>query len=590
MASKLQRIAIDTPPGIVKRSTPYWAAGRYVDSDKVRFRDGLPEKEGGCVRLRPELLDGACRGLHSYIASNGTRYLAMGTHTKLYNLYGGVLDDITPIRASDTLTDPFATTSGSRTVTVADTTHGLDTGARAIFTDGDPVGGIYIQGEYEVTVIDADSYTIEHGAAASSTTTGGGSVDVDYLINPGLRHNIDGIGYGVGPCGLETYGTPRTASIMQLICRTWQIDHRDDDLIACHYRGRIYKWNPADQRATVLANSPVDCVTAFVTDEGHVVALGPDDRPLDVDWSDADDPTAWTPALDNEAGSRTLQGSGRLVAGMKLARGLYMLWSDADVYLMRYVPESNVVFDIERLGSGYGIAGPNAAIALNGIPYWMAPDGAVYRYAGQIERIDDGDIAEFVSGTTRTPALNARQMRKVYAFRNVDMEEVGFLFPSIDSIELDRLARYSPNGGYWTPSLWDRTAWLDAHEFGYPVAVDPDGRVYRHETGVDNDGEPLRSYLVRAPDEVGDGTDLLNIIGIVPDFHEQRGTLTLILLATEEPRDEPVEERLAVGPGTKTVDARSSGRQVGFRIESDELGGFFRMGKIKLLVQAGGMR
>ena len=36
-------------PGIDKQDTAVGAEGRWVDSDNVRFRYGLPEKVGGCL-------------------------------------------------------------------------------------------------------------------------------------------------------------------------------------------------------------------------------------------------------------------------------------------------------------------------------------------------------------------------------------------------------------------------------------------------------------------------------------------------------------------------------------------------------------
>ena len=38
-------------PGIDKQDTEYGAAGRWTDSDMVRFRYGLPEKIGGWIKL-----------------------------------------------------------------------------------------------------------------------------------------------------------------------------------------------------------------------------------------------------------------------------------------------------------------------------------------------------------------------------------------------------------------------------------------------------------------------------------------------------------------------------------------------------------
>ena len=45
-------------PGIDKQDTSVGAAGRWVDSDNVRFRYGLPEKVGGWTSLLSDTIVG----------------------------------------------------------------------------------------------------------------------------------------------------------------------------------------------------------------------------------------------------------------------------------------------------------------------------------------------------------------------------------------------------------------------------------------------------------------------------------------------------------------------------------------------------
>ena len=48
-------------PGIDKQDTKVGAQGRWVDSDNVRFRYGLPEKVGGWASLINETIVGVVR-------------------------------------------------------------------------------------------------------------------------------------------------------------------------------------------------------------------------------------------------------------------------------------------------------------------------------------------------------------------------------------------------------------------------------------------------------------------------------------------------------------------------------------------------
>ena len=100
-------------PGVDKQDTAYSAGDqrKYVDSDFVRFHYGKPERWGGWANLpNPNVtVVGAVRDTHSWIGLDGTRYLALGTDRKLYIFSEGKIYDITPLRTTDSLTNPFAT-------------------------------------------------------------------------------------------------------------------------------------------------------------------------------------------------------------------------------------------------------------------------------------------------------------------------------------------------------------------------------------------------------------------------------------------------------------------------------------------------
>lgn len=77
-------------PGIDKQDTEYGAAGRWTDSDFVRFRYGLPEKIGGWIKLINSTLVGVARDMHAWTSLDGVRYTAIGTDRKLYIYSEGV--------------------------------------------------------------------------------------------------------------------------------------------------------------------------------------------------------------------------------------------------------------------------------------------------------------------------------------------------------------------------------------------------------------------------------------------------------------------------------------------------------------------
>ena len=119
-------------PGVNKENTRYTNEGGWYDCDKIRFRQGTPEKIGGWERISTYTYNGVCRSLWSWASLGGIVYIGVGTNTNFYIEQGGAYNDITPIRAIQVgLNGPFAATSGSTTVTVTDSSHGA--------TDGDTV-------------------------------------------------------------------------------------------------------------------------------------------------------------------------------------------------------------------------------------------------------------------------------------------------------------------------------------------------------------------------------------------------------------------------------------------------------------------
>ena len=118
---------ISLKPGVNREGTRYTNEGGWYDGDKIRFRQGTPEKIGGWTRISVATFTGVCRSLWNWVTLGGQNLIGVGTHLKFYVENVGRYNDITPIRATVSLTNPFATTSGSATVTVTDTAGGYIT-------------------------------------------------------------------------------------------------------------------------------------------------------------------------------------------------------------------------------------------------------------------------------------------------------------------------------------------------------------------------------------------------------------------------------------------------------------------------------
>ena len=192
----LQKLTLKS--GVNRENTRYTNEGGYYESDKVRFRQGTPEKIGGWQRISSNTFLGVCRALWNWITLLGRNYLGIGTNLKYYIENGGVYYDITPYRTFDstgTLTNPFTTNLGTPTsVSVASAAHGLYIGDVVFFTGSTAVGGIpaaILNARHVVaTVPTSGTYTIVVTTPATSVETGGGTVAFTYysttqtLTNP----------------------------------------------------------------------------------------------------------------------------------------------------------------------------------------------------------------------------------------------------------------------------------------------------------------------------------------------------------------------------------------------------------------------
>ena len=265
-------------PGVNKENTRYTTEGGWYECDKVRFRQGNPEVIGGWEPLSAANYLGVCRSLWNWVTLGGDNLIGIGTNLKFYLAQGGVFYDITPIRASSTINNnPFVATNGSATITVTDTNHGCVTGDFVTFSGATGLGGnitaTVLNAQYQVIVIDANSYTFTASATANATDAsgspgGGASVVATYQINVGPAIPVPLVGWGAGTWGSPPpaggtigtwgYGTTSTSSL-----RLWNQINYGEDLVYGPRGGGLYYWNATNGVNTrgVLLNSLGGTVT-----------------------------------------------------------------------------------------------------------------------------------------------------------------------------------------------------------------------------------------------------------------------------------------------------------------------------------------
>ena len=241
-------------PGVNKENTRYTTEGGWYDCDKIRFRQGNPEILGGWQRISSNEYNGVCRSLWNWTTLGNLNLVGVGTNTKFYIQNGGAYFDITPIRVTTTLgTNPF-TGNGTTTVTVAATSHGATTGSFVTFSG---VTGTYastLNAEFQITVVNANSYTITTASVVAAGATGGSAVVAAYQLNAGPAFAVPLTGWGAGAWGAGVWGTGGTNnSNLQL----WSQINYGEDLVFGTRGGGLYYWDATSGLNTrgVLLNS-----------------------------------------------------------------------------------------------------------------------------------------------------------------------------------------------------------------------------------------------------------------------------------------------------------------------------------------------
>ena len=256
----LQQLKISS--GVNRENTRYASEGKWYESDKIRFRQGTPEQVGGWVKVSDNTYQGVCRSLFIWVTLASIEYIGVGTNLKFYVNRDGIFYDITPIRSTVTLgADPFAVVNGSKTVTVTATGHGAIVGDFVTFSGCEDVGGLGLDGEYQITLsISANSYQIEAATPANATTSGGGAAVVaTYEINTGPAVQYPAYGWGAGYWGYSTWGNATQAEGTEI--RLWSQSNYGEDLIFCPRYGGMYYWDasvgPTAQAVTVNSKGGV---------------------------------------------------------------------------------------------------------------------------------------------------------------------------------------------------------------------------------------------------------------------------------------------------------------------------------------------
>ena len=698
-------------PGVNRENTRYTTEGGWYECDKVRFRQGTPEKIGGWVQLSSSTFLGVCRALWNWITLGGANLFAVGTNLKYYIESGGAYNDITPLKfttASDTVNNPFDTTIGSKVITVNDTgsnvqiddivtisgvataldgipaaefntrhtvtaridantyqitvttnatsgasgiggsvtfnyikywvaltnayttvsgsatvsvsasSHGGVTGNFVTFKPTITFNGVTVFGEYQITVIDPNTYTIQASTTASASGTSTSSTFAQYQIDTGPASQVPLFGWGGGPWGggLWGIGISSTSTL-----RMWSQMNFGEDLIFAPRNGGLYYWDATSGlsargvNATTLVGSS-DCPTVVlytsISDVSRFVfAFGCNDYgsltldPMLIRWSDQESVTNWTPAATNQAGSLRLSHGSEIYSAWQV-RQEFVVFTDSSVYSLQYLGPP-AVWGAQLLGDNLSIIGPNAVALASGVLYWMGRD-KFYRYDGSVNTLSC-DLRQYIFSD-----INLSQNFQVFAGTNEGFNEIWWFYCSDGETEIDRYVVYNYLENIWFYGNLGRSAWLDTDLRSYPVAATYANNLVYQENGVD-DGTtlpavPFNSYIQSSEFDIDDGHNFGFIWRILPDITFRQSTanspqVTMTLLPLQNsgsgynsPASVGGDDDAAVIRSTTVpveqftgqVYVRVRGRQLVFKVEGEQLGLQWQLGAPRIDIRPDGRR
>ena len=630
-------------PGINRETTSYSNEGGWFDCDKVRFRQGFPEKIGGWSKIGSTSFLGTCRALHPWRTLSLDGYLGVGTHLKYYAEYGQGYYDITPIRSTTSAGDvTFSASNGSSTITVSDPSHGAVVNDFVTFSGAVSLGGnitaAVLNQEYQIiSITDSSTYAVQARAAgttssitvngqysptpvvanASDSGNGGSSVIGTYQINVGLDTSVLGTGWGAGSWGRGTWNSAASVDLITDTLRVWTHDNFGENLLMNVMNGGIYYWQPSgglsNNRAVAISSlaganqAPTIATKVIVSDvDRHVIAFGCDPAtnigtqdPLLIRFSDQENVTDWNSTADNSAGSLSIGSGSKIVTAIE-TRQQILVFTDISLHALQYVGPP-FTFGINMISDNITIRGPSTVAAVQDTVYWMGKS-EFYVYNGGVQTLPCS-VKDYVFSD-----FNAAQAEKTFAAVNSAFSEVWWFYPSSSSDNNDRYVVYNYLQGIWYYGTMVRTAWIDRGVEENPIAAGRDGYLYNHEVGFDDGSttpaSAISAFIESSQFDLGEGDSFSFVRRLIPDLTFRSSTsLPPTANFTLKARNFPggnylqtnakaVERTASVPVEQFTQDAhvRLRGRSVAVKVDSSTTGVGWRLGSPRIDIRSDGRR
>ena len=508
------------------------------------------------------------------------------------------------------------------------------------------VGGITLGNQYQVFAVGQGTFSIYSSVAAVSDQTLTSTLYAQFDISSSAAYVVPKVGWNSGYWGNGTWGN--TSDVTQSTLGLWTQANFGENLIFGPRGGGMYIWKAANGIGTIAqslnlqygaSDVPTTQNNIVVSDASRfVLALGCNDygssilSPMLIRWSDQENAISWTPSISNQAGS-VLLSHGSSIVGFIQARQEIVVFTDSAVYSLQYLGPP-AVWGSQIVGSDTSILGPNAMALASGVVYWMG-NGKFYSYNGTVQTLQC-DLREFIFSN-----INSSQNYQVYAGTNEAFNEVWWFYCSQNATNVpDTYVIYNYIDNAWYFGYMQRTAWVATGLTEYPIAAypygyrtsgnisNPTGNLVFHEYGTDDNATgtplPMYSYIQSSEFDIDDGDRFSFVWQMLPDVRFNGSTAATVaptvtmtlqglqnsgsglnnqtVLAQAGQNTNPVIQNVAPVPAsynyqqvvieqfTGTVPCRVRGRQLIFRVESNDLGVQWQLGAPRINIRPDGRR
>jgi hypothetical protein len=442
------------------------------------------------------------------------------------------------------------------------------------------------------------------------------------------------------------WGEAAPASEVSLEPGLWSLSNFGQVLIATIANGKTFTWNAGDAaRLTTRAstttsgfettNNPTATrVTLVSPTTRHLIHCGTETTigtpstqdDMFIRFSNQEDINEYTATAINTAGSQRIQDGTKIIGALK-AKETILIWTDNALYTMKFVG-GDFVFGFEQVGTNCGLIGKNAAVEIDGVAFWMSPNG-FFMFDGTVKSLPCS-VEDYVYDQ-----IDTTKGQQIYAGINNLFTEVIWYYPTTSSEYNDQYVVFNygeaMKGGVWYIGTEARTTWIDstvypkpfATKFNssssgtFPAVVGESGLgqtvLFEHEVGTDQvnpDGSTttvtsfVKSYdfdiQQRSRSAQGQATGpsisgevFLAMRRFVPDFKTLQGNAKVTLAVKRYPQQSETTTTLSpftINSSTDKKDTRARGRFVNVKIENDSSSESWRFGTFRIDIQADGRR